>query len=87
MNDFLIQFVTDPDARRLAALLRDRPGVSAHPVSTFEFTWGSVAIQPPAARVPQRAHVGAGVACPLVEPHGRDGAVLRRGEPGAQLDG
>src|SRR5688572_6000822 len=49
MNDFLIQLGTDVDARRLAALLRDRPGVSAHLVSMFEFPWGTVAIQPPAA--------------------------------------
>ena len=49
MNDFLIQIGPDADAPRLAALLRDRPGVSEHPVSTFEFPWGTVAIQPPAA--------------------------------------
>ena len=50
MNDFLIQLGADVDAQRLAALLRDRPIVSAHPVRLFKFPWGVVAVQPPVAR-------------------------------------
>jgi asparagine synthetase B (glutamine-hydrolysing) len=55
MNDFLVQFRRHGDPRpgelhRLAALLRNRPAVSAHPVLTFDFPWGSVALQPPLAR-------------------------------------
>ena len=49
MNDFVIQFGSDADGRRLAALLRDRPVVDAHPVEVFDFPWGCVALQPPAA--------------------------------------
>jgi asparagine synthetase B (glutamine-hydrolysing) len=50
MNDLLIQFGTDADGQRLASLLRERPGVGAHPVQLFDFPWGRVALQPPAAR-------------------------------------
>ncbi|HZN66281.1 MAG TPA: hypothetical protein VFB66_13410, partial [Tepidisphaeraceae bacterium] len=50
MNDFLIQFGKEGDARRLENLLRDRPGVRDHAVHCFEFLWGRVAIQPPIAR-------------------------------------
>src|SRR5688500_10044956 len=31
-------------------MLRGRPGVSGHPVHTFDFSWGKVALMPPAAR-------------------------------------
>lgn len=55
MNDFLIQFwppgnARTGDAHRLAAMLRNRPVVSAHCTLTFEFSWGCVAVQPPVAR-------------------------------------
>jgi asparagine synthetase B (glutamine-hydrolysing) len=50
MNDFLIHFRQPGDARRLEALLRNRPVVAGHRVLTYEFPWGVVAIQPPAAR-------------------------------------
>ena len=50
MNDFLIQFGKEGDARRLENLLRDRPGVRDHAVHSYEFPWGRVAIQPPVAR-------------------------------------
>ena len=49
MNDLLIQFGRQGEASRLALMLRDRPGVGTHPVSTFELPWGYVAIQPPLA--------------------------------------
>jgi asparagine synthetase B (glutamine-hydrolysing) len=49
MNDFLIQFGRRGDARALAAMLRDRPGVATHPVHTWDFAWGRVAVQPPVA--------------------------------------
>ena len=50
MNDFLIHFRQPGDARRLESLLRNRPAVAGHRVVTYEFPWGVVAIQPPAAR-------------------------------------
>jgi asparagine synthetase B (glutamine-hydrolysing) len=50
MNDFLIHFRQPGDARRLESLLRHRPPVAAHRVLTYEFPWGVVAVQPPAAR-------------------------------------
>jgi asparagine synthetase B (glutamine-hydrolysing) len=61
MNDLLIQFGPDADGERLAAMLRDRPGVGAHPVRLFEFPWGRVALQPPAARGYAPLHDAAGI--------------------------
>ena len=50
MNDVLIQFGRHAGGQQLAALLRDRPAVSQHPVMTFDFPWGCVAVQPPVAK-------------------------------------
>jgi hypothetical protein len=50
MNDFLIQFGRNADARRLAGLLRARPLVAAHALHSFEFPWGAAVVQPPRAR-------------------------------------
>jgi asparagine synthetase B (glutamine-hydrolysing) len=50
MNDFLIQFGRNADARRLEDLLRARPIVSDHAAYSFDFPWGAAVVQPPRAR-------------------------------------
>ena len=64
MNDFLIQFGRSGDAGALELMLRERPGVSGHPVHSWEFPWGRVAVQSPAAAGYTPLHEGGAlVAC------------------------
>src|SRR5688572_21586583 len=82
MNDFLVQFGPRVPAQRLSALLSDRPGVSADPVSTFEFPWGTAAIQPPAARGYAPLHGGGILTAAVGRPRFVGVEHESRGEPG-----
>ena len=58
MSDFVIKFGVPADTRRIADMLRDRPGMADTRIHTYTFPWGVVVVQEPRGRgyAPYEAH-------------------------------